>query len=199
MTPAIIPSLNPPFHIPESITASALTAFTQGLTAELAPLKIPVTHIKLGNFDTSSMHARNHLQSLQTLRAETLGWPPGAREIYGGNYVRMMAADGSTGGRSGSPLRELHNAVFDVMEARPTWFGRPNKGSVITIGRGSGLYAFVGTWLPKGLISRMMGMRAVNRTVVIEREEERDLSSSGEFISITEKDGMEQDFGRRYD
>ncbi|KAI9730910.1 MAG: hypothetical protein M1818_007984 [Claussenomyces sp. TS43310] len=199
LTSTIIPSLNPPFHIPESVSTSALATFVQALTVELSPLSIPVTHLKLGNFDITSLQARNPSQSLQTLRAETLSWPQGARQIYGGNYLRMMERGSGSGGRGGSSLRELHNAVFDAMETRSRWSWRPSRGKVVNVGRGSGMYGFVGAWLPKGLVSWMMGMQSVNRTVVVEREEESDLIGSGEFISIYDKDGNDQDHGRRYD
>ncbi|RYC57243.1 hypothetical protein CHU98_g8949, partial [Xylaria longipes] len=50
-TPSIISSINPPFHAPEATVCSALSAFTEVLTAELRPLRIPVTHLQLGTFD----------------------------------------------------------------------------------------------------------------------------------------------------
>jgi hypothetical protein len=59
------------------------------------------------------------------------------------------------GGLKGSPLRELHNAVFDAMTTR--------KGGTVRVGMGSSAYEFVGAWVPKGLVGWMMGMRRVRR------------------------------------
>lgn len=61
----------------------------------------------------------------------------------------------SIGGPKGSPLRELHNAVFDAMTRR--------KGGAVNVGMGSSVYEFVGTWVPKGLIGWMMGMRRLKK------------------------------------
>jgi hypothetical protein len=157
LTPTIISSLSPPFHAPESLIISGLTAFTESLRSELAPLDIPVTHLKLGAFDFSTVHPRNQLQAqtLQAQRAEMLCWPEGARQIYGRNFLSVAERGPSIGGPKGSPLRELHNAVFDAMTRR--------KGGAVNVGMGSSVYEFVGTWVPKGLIGWMMGMRRLKK------------------------------------
>jgi hypothetical protein len=56
-----------------------------------------------------------------------------------------------TGTGRGSSLRELNDAVFDAM-MRP-------KGGVIRVGVGIGLYGFVGSWVPRGIVGWMMGLR----------------------------------------
>lgn len=55
--------------------------------------------------------------------------------------------------RKGSPLRELHNCVFDVV-AR----GR-RRGGTVFVGRGSWMYDVVGRWVPAGVVGWMMGLR----------------------------------------
>lgn len=157
LTPSIISSLSPPFHAPESVIISGLTAFTESLRGELAPLDIPVMHLKLGAFDFSSVHPRNQLQAqtLQAQRAEMLCWPEGTRQIYGRNFLSVAERRPSIGGPKGSPLRELHNAVFDAMTKR--------KGGSVRVGMGSSIYEFIGTWVPKGLVGWMMGMRRVRK------------------------------------
>jgi hypothetical protein len=177
LTPTIISSLSPPFHAFESLVVSALTAFTRSLSAELAPLGIPVTHLKLGSFDFASLQPRNQLQThnLNAQRAEMLGWPEGARRIYGKNYISVTEREPNGSGSKGSPLRELHNAVFDAMASR--------RGGTVRVGMGSVMYGFVGAWVPGGLVSWMMGMRKVSR------------SNAAMFGSESGSDGYKDDNG----
>jgi hypothetical protein len=157
LTPTIIPSLSPPFHAFESVIVSGLSAFIRSLRAELAPLSVPVTHLRLGSFDYGSLQPRNQLaiHSLQAQRAEMLGWPEGSRQAYGRNYMAVSERGPSGNGAKGSPLRELHNAVFDAMAA---------KGSrIVRAGAGSLLYEVVGAWVPGSWVRWMMGIKNVER------------------------------------
>jgi NAD(P)-dependent dehydrogenase (short-subunit alcohol dehydrogenase family) len=178
-TPSIISSINPPFHAPEATVCSALSAFTEVLTAELRPLSIPVTHIQLGTFDFQGFTPeKNHqtqrvggngnggygngyqpgLLMAPAENAETLTWPDSARHAYGRNYVNQSAsaiAVGRIRGLRGSSLRSLHNAVFDVIDGSVT-------SGVVRIGLGSSVYGFVGRWVPRSLVSWMMGIRRVD-------------------------------------
>ncbi|KAI1463193.1 DUF1776-domain-containing protein [Daldinia caldariorum] len=188
-TPSIISSINPPFHAPEATVCSALSAFTEVLTAELRPLDIPVTHIQLGTFDfagfTPTRPNNNNILNLPPSSssaagpttnfpttgfqnpllappspAETLGWPESARRTYGRNYVSQSASAISAGrirGLRGSSLRELHNAVFDVIDG-----SGDRGGDVVRVGLGAGLYGFVGRWAPRGVVAWMMGIRKVD-------------------------------------
>jgi hypothetical protein len=54
----------------------------------------------------------------------------------------------------GSSLRELNDAVFDAMVK--------GKGGIVRVGAGSGIYSFVGRWVPRGLVGWMMGLRKVD-------------------------------------
>ncbi|RDW75987.1 hypothetical protein BP5796_06808 [Coleophoma crateriformis] len=152
LTPSIIPSLSPAFHATESTIISGLTSFARVLSAELSPLDIPVTHLQLGNFDLSSFTPKNQLQTLHAQRPETQ-WPEGARQAYGRNFTTLTSGRGvgSTFGK-GSGLRELNDAVFDSMTS--------NKSGIVRVGQGARVYGFVGSWVPRGLVGWMMGVRS---------------------------------------
>ncbi|KAI2622433.1 DUF1776-domain-containing protein [Hypoxylon sp. NC1633] len=170
-TPSIVSSINPPFHAPEATVCSALSAFTEVLTAELRPLAIPVTHIQLGTFDFSGFTpvraGPNHQPPQQTAGGlpplppppvETYQWSESARHAYGRNYVSQATSPISAGrirGLRGSSLRDLHNAVFDVVDGT-------EQSDVVRVGLGAGLYGFVGRWAPRTLVSWMMGIRKVD-------------------------------------
>ncbi|KAI0004050.1 DUF1776-domain-containing protein [Xylariaceae sp. FL0662B] len=206
-TPSIISSINPPFHAPEATVCSALSAFTEVLSAELRPLDIPVTHVQLGTFDFAGFtparppqqphahhgHGHGHGAPPPT---ETLQWPEAARHAYGRNYVSQSSsaiAAGRIRGLRGSSLRDLHNAVFDVIDGS-------NQNAVVRVGLGAGLYGFVGRWAPRGLVAWMMGIRKVDELSPWEgsyhgsaNTSEKSLSASGsasengegsEFISV---------------
>ncbi|KAG8409069.1 hypothetical protein J3458_020070 [Metarhizium acridum] len=196
-TPSIISSINPPFHAPEATVCSALSAFTEVLTAELRPLDIAVTHMQLGTFDFSSFVPSRAAISHRGLVSagnpqEPLVWPDGARHVYGRNFVAQTSSAISGGrvrGLKGSSLRRLHNAVFDVMDGTIT-------GDTVRIGLGSSVYGFVGRWAPRSLVSWMMGIRKVDELSTwktsscagSEREESEDgeaaTTSSNEFIAV---------------
>lgn len=159
-TPSIISSINPPFHAPEATVCSALSAFTEVLTGELRPLGLSVTHIQLGTFDfagfvPSTRGASRYSNLLPN--ADTMSWPESARQAYARNYVVQSSSAISAGrirGLRGSSLRELHNAVFDVIDGS-------EQSGVVRVGLGAGLYGFVGRWVPRGLVAWMMGIRKV--------------------------------------
>lgn len=168
LTRGIVPSLALPFHAVESAVSAALEAFTRSLRAELAPLAVDVCHFKLGLLDTGAVGGRHHLQTVNAARADVLSWSPSARATYAKNYfaqstAAMSAGFGAGGQRSappggpkGSPLRELHNAVFDALTS-------PRPKEVWHVGRGSLVYDMVGRWAPAGLVGWMLGARTASR------------------------------------
>lgn len=191
-TPSIISSINPPFHAPEATVCSALSAFTEVLTAELRPLDIPVTHMQLGTFDFAGfVPTRNAAlgQSPNTTGnpQETLVWPDGARHVYGRNFVAQTSSAISGArirGFKGSSLRRLHNSVFDVIDGSIT-------SDTVRIGLGSSVYGFVGRWAPRGLVSWLMGIRKVYELSTWKAAEEdsshapsEDGETSNEFIAV---------------
>ncbi|OTB04771.1 hypothetical protein M426DRAFT_320360 [Hypoxylon sp. CI-4A] len=156
-TPSIISSINPPFHAPEATVCSALSAFTEVLTAELRPLAIPVTHLQLGTFDFAGFTPVRSGNASAGQAVETYQWPESARHAYGRNYISQSSSAISAGrirGLRGSSLRELHNSVFDVIDGT-------EQSDVVRVGLGAGLYGFVGRFAPRGLVAWMMGIRKV--------------------------------------
>lgn len=161
-TPAIMSSINPPFHAPEATVCSALSAFTEVLAGELRPLSVPVTHVQLGTFDfsgftPSALRSQQPSGLLTAPPAETLTWPDAARKTYGRNFVNTSTSAISAGrvrGMRGSSLRDLHNVVFDVIDGS-------NTSKVVRVGLGADLYGFVGKWVPRNLVQWMMGHRRV--------------------------------------
>ncbi|KOS19471.1 UPF0744 protein [Escovopsis weberi] len=162
-TPSIISSINPPFHAPESTVCSALSAFTEVLTAELRPLDIPVTHVQLGTFDFSGfVPMRTSTPHLGLVSAgnpeDTLVWPDDARHVYGRNFVAQTSSAISGArirGMRGSSLRHLHTTVFDVLDGSVS-------ADTVRVGLGASLYGFVGRWAPRNLVSWLMGIRRVD-------------------------------------
>lgn len=157
LTPSIISSLSPSFHLPESLITTALTTFTQTLRSELLPLDIPVTHLQLGSFDISSFSPHNKalVPTTQSQRAETLKWDESTRQAYARNFVAVSSksAGGVAAVGRGSSLRELNNAVFDAMAS--------GRSGTVRVGMGSRTYGFVGRWVPRGLVGWMMGVRKI--------------------------------------
>ncbi|KAI0399855.1 DUF1776-domain-containing protein [Xylaria palmicola] len=183
-TPSIISSINPPFHAPEATVCSALAAFTEVLTAELRPLRIPVTHLQLGTFDfTGFVPARGpHGPGLLPPSAETRQWPEAARFAYARNFEAQSVSAISAGrirGLRGSSLRDLHRAVFDVLDGS-------EAADVVRVGLGAGLYGLVGRWAPRGLVAWMMGVRRVHELSTWEGSASSAYSGSG-----SEKSGSE--------
>lgn len=162
-TPAIMSSINPPFHAPEATVCSALSAFTEVLAGELRPLSIPVTHVQLGTFDfsgftPSALRSQQPSGLLTGPPAETLTWPDAARKTYGRNFVNTSTSAISAGrarGMRGSSLRDLHKVVFDVIDGS-------NTSNVVRVGLGADLYGFVGKWVPRNLVQWIMGHRKVD-------------------------------------
>ncbi|KAH0544463.1 hypothetical protein FGG08_001360 [Glutinoglossum americanum] len=166
LTPAAIPALSPPFHAPESTIVAALSAFTSCLASELATMGIPVAHFKLGAFDCGAVGGRHHLQQSPSnaTRADVLAWSATARAAYARNFVAQaqragsrscLLSGGGEGAPRGSPLRELHNAVFDALTVK-----KPQR--VWRVGSGSLVYDIVGRWAPAGIVGWMLGIRRVN-------------------------------------
>lgn len=157
LTPSIISSLRPAFHVAESTIVAALDSFTATLASELSTLDINVSHIKFGSLDSGNFTAANALQRDQ--RAEVLTWPSFARKAFAQNFLAQR--DDREGDRllsrkrRGSPLRELNNAVFDTLERR-------HWRSVIRVGQGSLMYGLIGSMAPSGLVNWMLGLHRVS-------------------------------------
>ena len=74
----------------------------------------------------------------------------------------------------GSPLRELHNGVFDAMTGK-------SRRSTVYLGRGSWTYDVIGRWIPGGMVGWMMGR-------VARREGLGDLGEGAEWERVERED-----------
>lgn len=201
-TPSIISAINPPFHAPEATVCSALSAFTEVLTAELSPLSIPVTHVQLGTFDFASFTPSAQAAAAATARAALMpgpsssdsssesSWPESARHAYGRNFT-AQAGSATVGsgtvfrGLRGTSLRELHNTVFDIIHTE----GGAQPPALVRVGLGADLYGFVGRWVPRGLVAWMMGVRRVDELAAWQpasaENSPRSGSENGDFVAVT--------------
>ena len=91
--------------------------------------------------------------------AEALSWPDTARHVYGRNFTAQSTSGISPSrirGLKGSSLKQLHHAVFDVID------GSISAESV-RIGLGASMYGFVGRWVPRTMLAWVMGIRKVDQ------------------------------------
>ena len=160
--PSITPSLRPPHHAPESVTASALAAWLQTLRLELSGTNVAVTHLKLGSFDfTSAARGRQQLITQRANRREERR--PSGGERAKSSWLESYFSLGATGhGLKGTSLRELHDGVFDAVVGR-------YSGGTVFLGRGSWAYEMVGRWVPMGIVGWMIG-----RTDEVRAQEQQD-------------------------
>lgn len=99
------------------------------------------------------------------MRTDVLSWDAQTRAQYGQEYVAQQGRLAGVSGRhvKGSPLRELHNGVFDVLT------GRDGRG-IRWLGSGSRIYDVVGTWMPHGLVSWMLGLQGERKVAMVGEE-----------------------------
>jgi Fungal family of unknown function (DUF1776) len=138
--------LHPPFNAPAAITHSAISSLALTLSRELPT--IPVVQINLGTFDLTRSPASPPTPPATTPEGEIASWPTQIRGLYDKAYQKVT--DKARKQVRGGNVRELHNAVFDVltMEKAPWWRG---ESRVWGVGSGVGLYAFVGKYVPEVL------------------------------------------------
>ena len=125
------------------MTHSAISSLSLTLSRELPT--IPVLQVNLGTFDlTRSPHPP--APTAVTPEGEIASWPAQLRGLYEKAYQKV--ADRATRQVRGGNVRELHNAVFDVltMEKAPWWRGEKR---VWGVGSGVGVYAFIGRFVPE--------------------------------------------------
>ena len=118
-------------------------------------------HFKLGTFDYGS--APGGRQQLAQIRApgyeakeEVRSWDVTTQARYGKDYLARMVPRGQ-GSVKGSPLRELHNSVFDAIVRDK------GRGRTVFVGSGSWLYDFVGKWVPGGVVGWMLDVGNKNK------------------------------------
>ncbi|KAF2151365.1 DUF1776-domain-containing protein [Myriangium duriaei CBS 260.36] len=118
----LTPSIVPSLNPPNHAIQSTVAGAIQGFSASLAS------------------ELRLHSLSLCHFRLGHLEIPaPHSRSLEGRHTVK------------GTPLRQLHDSVFDALQAKRPWRTRH-------IGRGSLTYDLIGSWLPANLVGWMMGL-----------------------------------------
>lgn len=222
LTPSILPSLCPPFHAPECVTASALSSFALCMQRELAPQGVPFIHMRLGSFDMSvpvqstysstpqspfmtpessgrgtstPSHVRSYSPATSAssrsvahnVRADLLSWPENIRNVYGRAYSSAARAISGTASSivsvtasprsSGSPIRELNNAIFDSLTSND----RSALCRMQFVGKGSLLYYVLGGVLPELAVEWVLGLThaEVNNANYYRTVHMESLSSSG--------------------
>ena len=73
------------------------------------------------------------------------------RALYSSKKAAAAAAAAAGTKSTGTPMRELHHAVYDAIAGR--------SGREAYVGRGSWAYEVVGRWVPGGVVGWMMRMR----------------------------------------
>ncbi|KAK1823254.1 hypothetical protein LTR12_002327 [Friedmanniomyces endolithicus] len=131
LTPSVTPALKPPMHAIESTVYGALEGFASSLSAELRPEGVAVSHFKLGDIDIPAITAK--------------------QKWKGAPQPRLK----------GTPLRVLHDSVFDALVAR-----RPRR--TWHVGRGSLAYEIIGDWVPPAVIGWMMGTGVARKATAVE-------------------------------
>lgn len=104
--------------------------------------------------------------------------------MYANNLNVYLGGSGKSNIGKGSPLRELHNAVFDIMASK-------KPGRVWHVGKGSQLYGFVGNWIPAGLVGWMMGVRHIERKVAVNEEAIKTQSSDSsdcDYVNVNQQE-----------
>lgn len=80
-----------------------------------------------------------------TPEGEIASWPSQIRGLYDKAYQKV--AEKARTQVRGSNVRELHNAVFDVLTMEKSAWWRDAR--VWGVGSGVGLYAFIGRYVPE--------------------------------------------------
>jgi hypothetical protein len=107
--------------------------------------------VNLGTFDlTKSLLPST--PPATTPEGEIASWPAQLRGLYDKAYQKV--ADKAKEKVRGGNVRELHNAVFDVLTMEKASWWR-NERRVWGVGSGVGLYAFIGRYVPEVFLARM--------------------------------------------
>lgn len=157
VTSSNLPALNPPFNSVQSVSTSALGTLWQCMHRELCQLspRIDAVHVRTGLVDLP----RGQLLSANA-RANMLSWTPEMRSIYSKIYASAVPGTATTGVSAavprlrGTPVRILHNTVFDILQAPAGTVSR-----VVYVGLGARLYAMLGRFAPERAVSWMLGCR----------------------------------------
>jgi hypothetical protein len=182
--PSIPNSLSPPRQISQCIVTTSLSAMASSLRREIsgAQANIPITELKLGNFDMGSL---SPLPCARTV--------PTQSTLYQGSSSALITTDKSQHWHSsqraahtrrtlgshapfirGSSAREFHNAVFDALSPpqifRPFGihaleFSSRRQYNIVFVGTGARVYDVVGKYFPSGIVGLLMGWNRLKTRV----------------------------------
>lgn len=139
----IIPSLHTPFYAPAVLTSHAIQALSQTMSREVPSLF--TVHLRLGTFDLA-----HHFPARNGTRADVLGWSPAVRAAYSSSYKNCTGRPMNARIR-GSPLKELHHAVFDALtDARPR--------RQVSVGAGVSMYHWCAQLMPESALRYLLGI-----------------------------------------
>lgn len=139
----IIPSLHTPFYSPAVVTSHAFQALSKTISREVP--SILTVHMRLGTFDMP-----HHFPSRNCTRADVLGWSPSVRAAYSSSYKNCTGRPVNVRVR-GSPVKELHHAVFDALaDINPT--------REVSVGAGVVMYDWAARLLPEIVLRYLLGI-----------------------------------------
>lgn len=167
-----------------------MSAYIHTLRHEISPKSLNIAEIKLGHFDMGTLSQQSATgpgvtgaspsaggSSSNSSSGEGQGQVPLSRadltKLRLSHHRNPKGASSSTA-RHGTPLRVLHNAVFDAIESSPSssspsfplfsfTSSRQTHSGTTFVGQGSRLYDFVGRWFPPSLVGTMMMMTGGSR------------------------------------
>jgi len=132
---------------------------------------LQISQIKLGNLElgrvppssaqTQQVALSSHRTLLNPGSDEVSTWSPAVRAAYAQNYMMLQQQQQQQQRTSkatavkGSPVREVHNAVFDALTQT-----RPRE--VCRVGRGSLVYEMLGRVMPRWVVAWGLGLRRVD-------------------------------------
>ena len=123
-----------------------MDAYISTLRKEMSTEDLNIVQLKLGSFDYGTTYAT---EGQVLARAEHPGWDAAARAKHLKEAFSKMKSKRA----NGSPLRELHNTVFDSISRSK------GRGGTIFVGRGARTYNFVGRWVPGTIVGWMIGLK----------------------------------------
>ncbi|KAL8711262.1 MAG: hypothetical protein Q9225_007148, partial [Loekoesia sp. 1 TL-2023] len=142
LTPTNTPSLSPPSHGIENVIAGGMERYISTLRKEMSsPQTTNIVQFKLGAFDDAS--DRDAFKMAVALRHD--------KNTSDGSPDAVSPSTTEPSKVRGTPLRELHLAVFDAIVGK--------RRGTIYVGRGSRMYHSLGKFAPEGLVAWMLGLK----------------------------------------
>ena len=156
ISPSIFPSLCSADNALGNVTFASMGAWLTTLRTELAATNsnLRVIHLRLGYFnDINTPHGSKELTLWRQRNAHVQS------DQSNGSNPEFLAAKSNDNKRTptqmsfyrGSPVRELHNGVFDAIVGTTARYG-----GTLYLGQGSLVYAMMGSLCPSTLVGWMM-------------------------------------------